>query len=419
MQFIYACSALSSNLGHPANTCRFVTGELRRRGIEPKVFAYQSVTAELRAELGATGHFRAHTYYAPDSVPHLEAPDPIYGWLKSFITASEITLQDLHRLPPVGRDDVVYFNSAQPPQLMAIVLWLSSLPPEALPQVVVEFATEPGLNISTTPEGMLLSSRDPRRDPSAAFYRLAGSKISAHVQKHLHMMTFDRESSRIYAVLIQHPVGVLPLPQTAIGSLRRRVANGAVTIAVLGHQRPDKGYSLMPVIARRLLQDRGGHIRLLVHNGAPEQMLDAQKEMRSLADSDRRITIDERIAGPAVWAELLAAADLILCPYFPEKFRASYSAVTAEAIANAIPVVAPAGTAMDRLIQECGGCGTLFGEFQPEAIVAATVAAIDDFDRYAALAYAAAEQWPQRYGPDRLVEAILACAVRPPQVAVA
>ena len=406
MRFIYADPSLVDNVGHPNTTCRLVTRGLRQRGIEPEIYAYKDVIPALRAEIGAKPHFHAHAFYGPDQ-------DPIYGWLKTFHSVSEATLYDLSQLPALEPGDLVYFNSAQPPQLMALVLWLTTLPPERAPQVVVEFATEPGLDISIMPDGRYAcTTRDPRQDARAPFYRFAGSKISPHVEKHLHMMTFEPQSSAIYSSLIQHPVGRLPLPQNAIAPLRRRPGRAPLTVAVLGHQRVDKGYLLVPEIARLLLAKRS-QIRLLIHNGAPTQMPEAQRVVRSLAASEPRIIVDERTAGPPIWAELLNASDLIVCPYPADRFRVAPSFVAVEGIANAIPVVGPALTSIDRLIQEWGGCGTVFGEHEPNSIVAATVTVIDDFARYAALAYAAAERWPQRNGPDRLVDAILACAAQP------
>ena len=44
-------------------------------------------------------------------------------------------------------------------------------------------------------------------------------------------------------------------------------------------------------------------------------MADTQRAMRALAARDRRIVLDERMAGPAEWALILDAADIVLCPY--------------------------------------------------------------------------------------------------------
>jgi GR25 family glycosyltransferase involved in LPS biosynthesis len=406
MRFIYADPALVDNLGHPAAICRYVTRELGNRGIKAEVFGFRAIRPELKAELGAQPHFRAHTYAADD-------PDPIFGWLKSFDATTDITREDLQQLPALDPGDLIYFNSAQAGQLMATIQWMATLPPERLPQVVLELGHDPGLDITVSPTGFSCTARDPRRDPSAAFYRLAGSKISPRVKEHLHLMTFERQTSTIFGTVIGHPVGLFPPPFAALAPLRSRSGNTLLTLAVLGHQRAEKGYSLVPAIARRVLEQRG-QVRILVHNGAPEQMPEAQHAVRALASLDRRIVLDERTVGPATWAELLESSDIILCPYDPNRFRARHSGVAFEAVANAIPLVGPAGTSIERLIQECGGCGTVFGEFEPNSIAAATVSAMDNFDRYASAAYTAAEQWPSRYGPNRLVDALLAFAQSSP-----
>lgn len=406
MTVIYIDPGLRDNLGHHANTCRFVTGELRRRGIEPLVLACDQLVPELQAELGAKPYFRHYTYWSNDG-------DPVCGWLTGFFAGVEQTLQDLVRLPPLGARDLVYLNSAQPAELLAIVSWLSRLAPERLPQVVVEFGTDPGVDAVKPPHAgnpgaqVHYATRDPRNDPRAAFFRLAARQIPPQLAKHLHMMTFERHTSSVFSLVLNQPVGVLPVPHHAIGSLRNRAGTHPLTITVLGHQRPDKGYHYMPEIAKELLVARGERIRLLVHNGAPEQMRGAQQAMRDLAAKFDQIIMDERIAGLQIWAQLLDASDIILCPYEPARFDTSYSAVAVEAVANAIPLVVPTETSLERLVHDWGGCGTLFSKWEPTSIVQATIEAIDDFDRLAGVAYAAAERWPYKCGPERLVDAML------------
>ena len=83
-------------------------------------------------------------------------------------------------------------------------------------------------------------------------------------------------------MLLGRPVGVLPLPQFAQAAVTSRTGHRPITVSVLGHQRPDKGYHLMPEIARLLLAHEPD-IRLLVHNGAPDVMPRIQEEMRAHA----------------------------------------------------------------------------------------------------------------------------------------
>ncbi|MBV9521557.1 MAG: glycosyltransferase [Alphaproteobacteria bacterium] len=403
MRFHYLDPGLKSELGHHANSCRLITGALRDRGIATSIRAFLDIEPKLRDELGAQPHFRHFTYRHFDR-------DPICGWLTGFHGGAESTRQDLAKLA-IAKDDIVYLNSAQPAQLMAIVQWLAGMPETALPTVIMEFGTEPGLETRIEDGALRLATKDPREDPRAPLFRFAALQIPPALGRRLRLMTFDRASSEVYAMLLGRPVGTLPLPHHAVTSRRSRVGQRPVTIAVLGHQRPDKGYALVPEIARILLRSRTD-LRLLIHNGAPEAMPAVQQAVRELAGGEPRIAVDERVAGPQSWAELLERSDLILCPYQPQRFVASYSAVVAEALANAIPSVVPEATSLAKLVAEFGGPGVTFAGFDAAAIAAAALRALDGFDRYAQLALAASERWQRMCGPDRLAAALLAAAGR-------
>ncbi len=175
---------------------------------------------------------------------------------------------------------------------------------------------------------------------------------------------------------------------------------------------PDKGYQLMLAVARLLLQSHDD-IRILAHNGARRTMAATQQTMRDLAAADRRVSVDDRLADPAIWAELLEASDLIVRPYPPDRYALGYSAVVAEAIANAIPVVVPAGTALPRLLREFDGPGTTFADHAAPAVAAAVEEALRHYDRLAEIASSAAERWTQKNGPQPVVDAILALGRAP------
>jgi glycosyltransferase involved in cell wall biosynthesis len=221
-----------------------------------------------------------------------------------------------------------------------------------------------------------------------------------------HLFTFDAMSSAIYASLLARPVGVLPLPQFTGATVQSRAGRRPITVSVLGHQRPDKGYQHMPEAARALLSEEPD-IRLLIHNGAPDLMAQTQSALRELAATEPRLTLNEETAGPALWQALLDQSDLILCPYDPDRFLASYSAVATEALASGIPVTVPAGTSLSRLLDAYGWPGTVFDSYTPAGIVAATRQAIAGFDTLAARAAAAAATWEATMGVRNMVQAML------------
>jgi hypothetical protein len=382
---------------------RFILGALRARNIETRVVANAAVVSDLQAELGAIPVFRAYSDRPVDA-------DPIVGWLNVFEAAAQMTLEDLRRLKGIERTDLVYMSSMYADIFLAVARWTAEIPSGQLPTVVGEFCLEAGLDVRIDASNKVsYALRDPRIDPRAILFRYGARRLSTTVASQVHLMTFDTAASSAYQALLGHAVATLPLPFKATTGRRRRGGTRPITLSVLGHQRPDKGYQLVPEIVARLLAQQTD-LRVLAHNGAPDFTPGPQEQLRALARADGRLTLDERIAGPQVWAELLDQSDLILCPYDPQAFAARYSAVACEAVANACPIVVPARTSLADLLREFGGPGTTFEGFEPAPIVDAVNRALDDFDHLAELAQPASEQWRRTRGPEIFVERLLALA---------
>jgi len=407
LHFHYVDPGLRNNLGHHANSCRLITRELRKLGIGCSVFAHNGIEDGLRAELGAEKLFRQLTYWSTDA-------DPIAGWLTSFVRSSTETWQDLARMPPPGPDDIVYLNSAQAPQLMALLQWMRTLPANRTPYVMTEFGTGPGLDFEVIPEGIRVLTRDPRQDARAVLYRYAANILPQVNLSRLHMFTFEPMSSKLYSFILKATVDTLPLPHFSKTPGGSRAGRRPVTVSVLGHQRPDKGYDLVPDIARMLLEQRAD-IRLLIHNGAPQEMAAVQQKLRDLRPGHPQLMLDERMAGPPLWEDLLRRSDIILCPYPVWRFAAAYSAVAAEAVASGIPLVVPAATTLAALVDQYGGAGTSFAQHDPATIVAAVIRAVDRFDELADIAARAAVKWHDTMGAENMVKAMLRLAKWPGQ----
>lgn len=399
MRLIYADPALQNDLGHHANSCRHITVEMRSRGIGTAVLAYRDVSEQLRQEVTAVPWFRCNTYGGYDR-------DPICGWLSNFEIIARNTQEDLGRLGGVEADDLLYLNSAQPAQFMGVVRWAKSLPPEQRPTVVLEFGTDAGLEARETPEGLSFNAMDPRQDARATLHRYTARMLTEEDQSWLRLATFDRQASSIFQMLLDFPVGTLPLPQRATTPCRDRTGTRPITIGILGHQRLEKGYDLVPELATRLLAERDD-IRMLVHNGGPEGTVLLQQALRQLAAVNPRLMLNEQTADLVLWSQLLDATDLMVCPYRRNRFISSYSAVASEAMSNAIPMVVPAGTTLAGVLEEFGNPGTVFAENTVESVFEGVVEALNTFDDIACKAKQASQKWEQTRGAARLVDALL------------
>ena len=398
-RFYYVDSGLHGELGHHTNSCRHITRELRRRGLETTVLAFKGVAPALQRELKALPFFRSFTDWNTDG-------DPISGWLNHFDVAAQETEEDLSRLNGLTANDIVYMNSAQAAQLLAVVRWMDGLSPKSMPHVVLEFGVDPGLQVEQRLEGLAFRAMDPRIDPRAVLYRFTAKYLSRIDPGRLHLTTFEPSSSLAYSFLLQRPVGVLPIPRQLGGHFHDRRGRRPITVSVLGDQRPEKGYHLIPEVARRLLRANDA-IRLLVHNADPSKMKDSHSQLRALAADNPRLELDEYIADEDLWAALLDKTDVVLCPYDRNRYTISYSAVAAEAIANGIPLVVPEGTSMAQMVRDFGGAGTVFDEPTVEAIVNAVLKAVDQFDTLAELAIRGSQQWQVQQGPKAFVDAVL------------
>lgn len=398
--FAYFDAGLANNLGHHANSARNIVSEVRSRGIPCAVLGHMGLEQGLQAELAATPWFRCHTYGIYDQ-------DPICGWLTNHELVARVMAEDLGRLQDVSSADLVYVNSVQPAQFMGVVRWAQSLPAETRPQVIMEFGTDPGLIVYDTPNGIRFSPHDTRVDARAVLLRHTARHLTEADREWLKLATFDSQSSGIFQMLLDFPVGTLPLPQQAVTSCRDRTGKRPVVIGILGHQRGEKGYDKVPALAERLLAEHGDDIRLLVHNGDPDGMPKEQQALRDIAARDRRLVMEERTADAVLWAALLELTDLIVCPYNRNRFISSYSAVASEAMANAIPLVVPDGTTMHAVIREFGEPGTTFNDESVDGIHAAVNAALGDFDRLARLAKLASQRWGETRGAKCLVDTLL------------
>lgn len=402
MRFFYSDPGLLNNQSHHANSCRSICRELRRLDAHVAILGCLAMDSGLREELGATPFFDGYTYST------LTDGDPLCGPLNAFERWSAIAAGNYSRLVSIDAGDVLYLNSAQPAQFMGLVKWWKSLPRVERPRVVMEFGTDPGVDVLSVDDAgqPTYRLRDYRLDARPMLYRFAAGHLDPEDRDRLFIATFDDVTSSVFGSILGWPVRTLPLPQDSHPPVRNRAGSSPITIGVVGHQRPDKGYHLVPEIARALLASERD-IHLLVQNSVPADMPDAHEAMRHIAASDSRVSIDERPVGAERWADLLRQVDLMLCPYDPVRYVASYSAVATDAVANGIPLVVPDGTSMARLIAKYDDCGVAYKEQQVEAIVSAARNAIAQFDLLATRASRAASRWASTMGGANTARAIL------------
>lgn len=404
MHVYYADAGLRGHSGHHADQCRALTDELKARGVATTVLGYAEIEPAIRSALGAEPFFRSYLYWQYDRNPERD-------WRGAFDAAAQQTREDLARLHRIGADDVIYLPASTSTQLMGAALWLADLPAGRAPRVVMEFGMDPGVDVEPTEAGgVKLTLRDPRIEASATLCRLTAPQLRKLDRTRLRIGYACANGAAVYAKLLEYPVEVPPIWHEASGRARSRVGKRPIVAGVLGHQRnPDKGYHLVPELVRALLQSHSA-LRFRVHNSAPDDMPEAHAAMRALAAADHRIELVEHAVDRAGWSALLASIDLILCPYSPRRYQLLPSGIQAEAIANAIPTVVPAGSDLARLSDAFGGTSTSFLRNDVASVLDASRRLLDRYDEYAAVAFAAADRWRRQHGPANVIDRLLAGA---------
>lgn len=187
--------------------------------------------------------------------------------------------------------------------------------------------------------------------------------------------------SNRFAVL-PHPVDARPISKPR-QTLER--------VGFFGHQREDKGATLMEPLLRQLVAD--GYAVTVQNSNADWQLPD-------VPGVERLHYVDD-IAVP------IAACDLVVLPYYVEQYRARGSGVLAECLGVGVPVAAPAGTLPGRIIEQAG-VGPLFSAAWPAPIYQGIKFAEQNYAVFAANAFRCAKRFAQQNSIAGFASALLA-----------
>lgn len=384
---------LSAADGHHYWGARAISGELRRRQIDVKIYGRQSLSPDL-AGMRIVPLFRPNMYFPITD-------DPSWLEVETFVMHNLLVLQDLTR---VGQAEfagaTVLFPTVTYNQLLGVGRWIAAFAPSTRPKVV--------LVLIFPPEWKCWPGGNPGKGPS--YYQAIWSSLPQESRRHLLLCTQTEEISRQYETIL----GIRPTPlpyylgPTAAASPAPSCDQGnGPLVSYLGGARLERGFELLGAIISTCLA-ANPDLRFFVQvNQGPDA---PSGDVRHLSTDDR-VSSHSGTLDPDAYMSAMRRASLILLPYDPARYRTQSSGVYWQASMVGTPVVVPAGTWMAERVQ-AHGHGVVFSLFSSDSIAAAV---LDAHDRIAELRVNArryADLLRAEHGPAAYVDAIARLSFR-------
>ena len=183
-----------------------------------------------------------------------------------------------------------------------------------------------------------------------------------------------------------------PIPHD--GSQIRSIEHGLHTVGILGYQRPCKGIELLPQLISNLTQ-KG--LKVIVQNSDPNSNL------VNAIDKNQNVQVMGYVQNIG---DLITKCSVILLNYDTENYKATGSGIAWEALASGVPILAPAGTTMSKLIEKFS-CGCIFDSNNTTSKYNELQFMKEKYKEYKKLAQLASIQYHLIHGTHRFVDFLL------------
>lgn len=353
---------LAGRAGHHPDLDLGLARWLVAAGHELRVYAHAAVDAQIQRAFETVAPlqplFRSRPYLNP------QRHDPYAGELLVYQGQSRLLVEDLRGLP-------------------AADLWL--WPTMMAAQLKACAMAQPRTNVVGCVHTPVVSEEY----PNGTIWWRDAFLTAQRVGMALRLGAFEPEHRYEYLPLM--PDGNFQVfPWYFEGILSKTPRTALRRIGFFGHQRGEKGGSLIPDLLEALLS-RGYHVTVQNSGGGPGM------------PARRGLTLLGHV--PDLAAEI-ARCDLVVLPYVPDRYRRKGSGVLMDALASGIPAVAPFDTAPGRWIDRTGA-GTHFVRLNTEQVLAAIEQARSRYGAIAQAAHRVSLGWRAQHGLGRFAQALI------------
>lgn len=251
--------------------------------------------------------------------------------------------------------------------------------------------------------------------------------LYSRMQGRFVLLTDSEPLTEDYRAIFRHRVVTLPIPineyilkadEEAFASdgvcarygLRssKRLRTGYV-----GDARSAKGFSLLPGLVRRVLEDNSVQTDFVIQCPAAASGIETGQSPEGLVELTElaarvpdRVTLIREKLSERDYAELIRLLDVVLVPYMTSGYVEPTSGIFAEALALAKPVVVPSGTWMAGELRKSGG-GVEFQSGDESDLAAKVKELISRFDEYSAKAQRFSAEWKTFHNSHSLAETLI------------
>ena len=364
---------LMDGRGHHLRFNRDLIAEAGKRGYRVGVIGNKAMSEPLKG-LRFMPHFRCWTY---DKL----CDDALSGWLENHMILSQLWAADLAALP-VEEGDILLVPTATAPQIQALAIWAK----DRGNQIIICNGFSVGFDRLGNVVGM-----------DAVCWRYAFRALNATAANARVVSWFDTDNVRKVAA----PMPVIAAPAAQSGIVRDRSGDNPITIGFVGHQRPAKGFGLVPGLVQKLIETFGDRVKIIAHDSSGDNWDDVVSKLLSLGAT----VIQDAMSGAEYDATLDRLSVLVL-PYDPAAYATLMSGAAAEAIACGLPVVVPAGTILADDVKRYGAGGAAFSQWSVDSLHRAVEAAVHSLPFQSGLSLKAAAKWGDANGPAKLFDAM-------------
>jgi hypothetical protein len=151
---------------------------------------------------------------------------------------------------------------------------------------------------------------------------------------------------------------------------------------------------------------------LLIHHSQNVE-LEIQRRLTEFESANPRLVYLSSQLPLKQWLEILSAVDLAILPYAPGAYQNRPSWLLDELLANGIPSLVPANTALSKRIGSFGISGCIFDRHEAQSIVSAVSKTLGEYENVSNEFNRARQQWERTQGAMRFVQSILSWFPQP------